>query len=117
VAAVDLEQSLPRETLEELSQWRARYLRLVADELYNVLFDNRRGTCHCLLLNYWIRCGGLQAFLAQFSVAYRYLWDLSLHLQHLQTAISGQGDGAPPSGKCPRAVGLLGDHVLDPSTK
>ena len=42
-----------------------------------MLFDNRRGTCHCLMLNYWIRCGGLQAFLAQFGTAAQFLWDVT----------------------------------------
>lgn len=38
-----------------------------------VLFDNRRGTCHCLLLSFWVRCGGARAFLAQLGRAAAYL--------------------------------------------
>ncbi len=57
-------------------EWKARYLSSIVEDLAAVLFDNRRGTCHCLMLNYWIRCGGLQAFLAQFGTAAQFLWDV-----------------------------------------
>lgn len=76
-ASAVLAKPLSKEVELEMMQWRARYLRAVTEEVAVVLFDSRRGTCHCLLFNYWIRCGGLQAFLALFPLACRYLWDLA----------------------------------------
>ena len=43
-----------------MSTWRLRYALLLTDSLSSILFDARRNTCHCLLLNYWVRCGGLE---------------------------------------------------------
>ena len=43
-----------------MSAWRLRYALMLTDSLSSILFDARRNTCHCLLLNYWVRCGGLQ---------------------------------------------------------
>lgn len=72
------------------------------DDLGVVLFDNRRGTCHCLMLNYWVRCGGLQAFLAQFGTAAQFLWDVTAAEAALGSAPANQMDEAPSSsGKSP----------------
>ena len=68
---------LPAAVYKDWTEWKARYLSSIMDDLAAVLFDNRRGTCHCLMLNYWIRCGGLQAFLAQFGTAAQFLWDVT----------------------------------------
>ncbi|CAL8470976.1 g10518 [Coccomyxa elongata] len=67
---------LPAAVYKDWTEWKARYLSSIVEDLAAVLFDNRRGTCHCLMLNYWIRCGGLQAFLAQFGTAAQFLWDV-----------------------------------------
>lgn len=45
---------------QDMSAWRLRYALMLTDSLSSILFDARRNTCHCLLLNYWVRCGGLE---------------------------------------------------------
>ena len=51
---------MPENRAQEMSAWRLRYALMLTDSLSSILFDARRNTCHCLLLNYWVRCGGLQ---------------------------------------------------------
>ena len=51
---------MPESRAQEMSAWRLRYALMLTDSLSSILFDARRNTCHCLLLNYWVRCGGLQ---------------------------------------------------------
>ena len=51
---------MPESRTQEMSAWRLRYALMLTDSLSSILFDARRNTCHCLLLNYWVRCGGLQ---------------------------------------------------------
>lgn len=87
--------SLPAAAYMEWSHWRARYLSAMVDGLAAVLFDNRRGTCHCLMLNYWVRCGGLQAFLAQFGTAAQFLWDVTAADKALGSAPADQMEELP----------------------
>lgn len=47
-----------------MNAWRLRYALMLTDSLSSILFDARRNTCHCLLLNYWVRCGGLEVSLS-----------------------------------------------------
>lgn len=91
--------------MNEWSRWKARYLSAMVDDLASILFDNRRGTCHCLMLNYWVRCGGLQVFLAQFGTAAQFLWDVAAEEAGLASApaastqiqASTSASGGPPS--------------------
>ena len=55
---------MPESRAQEMSAWRLRYALMLTDSLSSILFDARRNTCHCLLLNYWVRCGGLQVGLS-----------------------------------------------------
>ena len=50
----------PDQADQDMSAWRLRYALMLTDSLSSILFDARRNTCHCLLLNYWVRCGGLE---------------------------------------------------------
>ena len=50
---------------QDMSAWRLRYALMLTDSLSSILFDARRNTCHCLLLNYWVRCGGLEVSMDQ----------------------------------------------------
>ena len=54
------EADMPEQAAQDMSAWRLRYALVLTDSLSSILFDARRNTCHCLLLNYWVRCGGLQ---------------------------------------------------------
>jgi hypothetical protein len=54
------EADMPEKAAKDMSVWRLRYGLALTDSLSSILFDARRNTCHCLLLNYWVRCGGLE---------------------------------------------------------
>lgn len=45
----------------------SRYLMRALNGLFGALFDTRRNTCHCLVLNFFVSCGGLVAFLQRFQ--------------------------------------------------
>ena len=51
-----------------------RYLQRVVDEVLAVLFDNRRQSCHGLVLNNFVSCSGFKQLLAQFQVACQMLF-------------------------------------------
>ena len=54
------EADMSEKAAQDMSVWRLRYALALTDSLSSILFDARRNTCHCLLLNYWVRCGGLE---------------------------------------------------------
>ena len=55
-----------------------RYLQRMLEEASLLLFDGRRGSCHGLVLSYFISRGGIQALVAVFSTACELLWRVSM---------------------------------------
>ncbi|KAK9821448.1 hypothetical protein WJX81_000342 [Elliptochloris bilobata] len=47
----------------EKAKLRHYYLARAIEDVGAVLFDQRRRTCHSLVVNYWVACGGLGALL------------------------------------------------------
>lgn len=41
-------------------------LQRVLDTAFHVLYDARRRSCHTLVYNYFVSCGGLRAFVGHF---------------------------------------------------
>lgn len=48
---------------------RLGYLLRAVEDVGAVLFDQRRRTCHSLVVNYWVAGGGLSALLSQLAHA------------------------------------------------
>ena len=47
--------------------WHTRYMTRSLDQVFNILFDSRRRTTHCLAFNFFIYIECLSSFLQQFS--------------------------------------------------
>lgn len=69
------EKGKGKQTMFDQAQPEAmRYLQRVVDEVLAVLFDNRRQSCHGLVLNNFVSCSGFKQLLAQFQVACQMLF-------------------------------------------
>ena len=65
-----------------------RYLQRMLEEASLLLFDGRRGSCHGLVLSYFISRGGIQALVAVFSTACELLWRVSMGITMCQPRVS-----------------------------
>lgn len=54
---------------EAKARVRHRFVARAVEDAGAVLFDQRRRTCHSLVVNYWVACGGLGALLQPLAEA------------------------------------------------
>ena len=64
-----------------------RYLQRMLEEASLLLFDGRRGSCHGLVLSYFISRGGIQALVAVFSTACELFWRVSMGITMCQPRV------------------------------
>lgn len=64
---------------EPNTQEGMRYLQRVVDEVLAVLFDNRRQSCHGLVLNNFVSCSGFKQLLVNFQTACEILFEAAEH--------------------------------------
>ena len=88
-----------------------------ADATFNILFDSRRKTCHCLALAYFVACGGLASFVREFGVALQLLRELP-PAKAAGSGSSGSNAAMPEAGEGsegPSGSGASGSGIEPPA--
>jgi len=75
---------------EQLQRWLRHAVRVV-EQLSAVLFDSRRRSCHCLVLNFFIRFNGVALLSRQFQNSVQMLWQCQQLEERMKVAPPNDG--------------------------